>query len=205
MSIWRKKVVLGISPELVDQVRYKVKKLKEERDALKKEYYELIKRVGIVEGKIEGFASSLENFKKEIMESIVEKSKELITKEIRAEVGALKENETLIRKVKDEVSKLMKAQSDLEFTSSFQDYYQLIKLCIFIITNAEEGDKNLIKTLMKTIRMLVNDMKKNGFFEPAKNAIMVSLSNLKTYWDSKNEEIGMLIASEIDQLNKEVS
>ncbi len=203
MSIWRKKVIIGISPELVDQVRYKVKKLKEERDTLKKEYYDLMKRLAVIEGKIEAFSSTIENFKEEILDSVMAKSKEIIRKEINTELGDIKTNENLLNKIKDEVSKLMKSYSDLEYNFSFQDYYQLIKLCIFLITNSNE-DKNLIEAVMKTIKALIIDMNKNGFYKPAKEAIMISLSNLKTYWDSKNKEIGMIIQREIDEI-KEVN
>ncbi len=194
-EISKKKMIVGVSPELVNEVKAKVKKLKEEKEMLRKDYYELMDRMSIIEGKCDALEGTFKNFRGELKKVFLEDARSALEKE-----GG--EIHSKLVKLEGEVNKIKKTHDDFEYVSSFQDYYQLIKLCIYLITNASPNDYNLIKIIIGTIHSLINDMKRNNFWETGKDAIITSLLNLKSYWRSHDEKIAELIGNEINALQQ---
>ncbi len=202
MSLFKKKLVIGVNPELINNVKDKVKVLKESRDELSKKYDELIKKVSVVEGKCEAISDAFDGFKKSLMNEFLSEARKELRKELKSINDSINNNHSRILKVEDELIKINKARDDFEFTSSFQDYYQLIKFCIYFLTTIEPSNHSLITSLLQTIHSLIDDMRRNGFWSSGRDAIITSLINLKSYWRSKDERVESLISAEIDALEK---
>jgi len=194
-EISKKKMIIGVSPELVDEVKMKVKKLKDEKELLRKDYHELMNRMSLIEGKCDALEGTFKNFRADLKKSFMEDARQALKKEVGDVHSKLIKLETGLNSLK-------KTHDDFEYVSSFQDYYQLIKLCIYLITNASPNDYNLIKIIIGTIHSLINDMKRNNFWETGKDAIITSLLNLKSYWRSHDEKIAELIGNEINALQQ---
>jgi len=194
------KLIIGINPQLVNKVKNKVKKLKEEKEILRSDYHELIKKMSAVEGKTNAIDSTFKSFRKDLMTGFMEEARKTLKKEMKGTNDSIANNHSRVMKLENEVLKLSKTHDEFEFVSSFQDYYQLIKLCIYMITNAEPEQQTIIMLVLQTIHSLVDDMRRNGFWDAGKDAIITSLLNLKTYWRSKDERIENLIGAEVDAL-----
>ena len=229
------KIIVGVNPELVNEVKSKVSKIKKEKEALNNENQKLItrlsklesdtevrkqqlnslrsedeaqeseddelnKRLIRVEASCEAVKASFNNLKDELMTNFLSQAREELKKEVSKHSESVNNNHKELMKLSDELIKLGKEIDEKEFVSSFQDYYQLIKLCIFLITNAEAEDHGFIRLVLQTIHSLVDDMQVNGFWEAGEDAIITSLLNLKSYWRSKNQQIEELIGLEVDSL-----
>ncbi len=199
-TISENKSLIGVNPELVNSVKLKVKQLKDERDILKKDYDELIKRMSVVEGKCDAINDTFKNFKSDLMKDFLEEARKVLNKELKIQTDANNNNHKRIMKIEDELIKINKAHDDLEFISSFQDYYQLVKLCIYMITNASPSNHEFIALLLQTIHSMVDDMRRNNFWSTGRDAIITSLLNLKTFWRSRDSKVEGLIGAEIDAL-----
>jgi len=194
------KLVIGVNQELVDKVRLKVAKLKDEKEALKQSYDDLIKRMAMIEGKCDAIDATFKNFKDDLKTGFMDEARKELKKEMNSLIDAVKSNHTRTIKNEDEIMKLVKNQADAEFISSFQDNYQSIKLCIYMITNADPANHQLIIIMLQTIHSVVDDMRRNGYWDAGRDAVLTSLLNLKTYWRGRDERIENLIGAEIDAL-----
>ncbi|MFA5406640.1 MAG: hypothetical protein WC307_04765 [Candidatus Nanoarchaeia archaeon] len=194
------KMIIGINPELVSKVRDKVTKLKEEKEYLKHSYDDLIKRMAMVEGKCDAIDSTFKNFKDDLMSNFLVEARKELKKELGSVNESIKANQTRATRNEDELMKLIKKLSDAEFVSSFQDDYQSIKLCIYMITNSDPSNHSLIVILLQTIHSVIDEMRRNGYWTVGREAVLTSLLNLKTYWRGRDERVEALIGSEIDAL-----
>lgn len=203
----RKGKLVGIAPELMRDVKAKVKGIRDERDRLRKafedlddKYEDAISRMGVVEGKCKAIEASFKNFKDYLMGDFMNEARALLKKEMSLQSNAISANNNRILRIEDDFIKISKEQDDSKFLGSFNDYYQSIKAKIFFITNCEPTDHRLITIALQTIRSIVDDMRVNGYWETGRDAIVTSLLNLKTYWRSKDQRIENLIGVEIDAL-----
>lgn len=196
------KLVIGVNPELVDKVRIKVSKLREEKEILRKDYFELMKKMETVQSKCDVIESTFKNFRTEMINEFMQEARKELKKEIKSLNDSISNNHSRILKQENELIKLNKSVDEQEFANSFQDYYQLIKFCIYIMSNTEAENQDFIIIILQTVHSLIDDMRRNKFWDAGKDAVITSLLNLKTYWRSKDERIEQLIGSEIDALEK---
>lgn len=180
------RIILGINKELVNKLKDRVEKVRAQKDQLTATYKEVLERVKALDDKFE-------TIKKDVTSEFLNEAR----KELQEVINTYK---TRVSKAEDEVLKLSKTQEEFEFVSSFQDYYQLIKLCIYMITHTEASNQLMIKSLLSTIHSLAADMARNNFWTAGKDAILTSLLNLKTYWRSKDSKIEELIGNEVNAL-----
>ncbi len=197
-----KKILIGVNPELVNKVKDKVKRLKDEKSDLAKKYDELTDKMSAVEAKCEVIEKTFTNFKEALSKEFMIEAKKSLTKEMKSVNDSISNNHNRTMKNENELSKIGKELEEQAYYSSFQDYYQLIKLCIYLMTNAEPDHQDLVTLILQTVRSLVDDMRRNGFWETGRDAIITSLLNLKTYWRARDERVEAMIGLEVEALEK---
>lgn len=179
-------IILGVNRELVTKLKDKVEKVKAQRTELADKYKELVEHVKVLDGKFDAL-------KIELVKPFMDDARKELNDVINTYKSRISKNE-------EELIKISKAQEEFEYVSSFQDYYQLIKLCIYMMTHAENSNTPLIKLILNTIHSLASDMVRNNFWNSGKDAIITSLLNLKTYWRMKDNKIEELIGNEVKAL-----
>ncbi|MBD3312440.1 hypothetical protein GF352_03245 [archaeon] len=194
------KMVLGVNPELINKVKEKVRDIHTEKESLRESYEELIQRISAVEAKSNAIESTFNNFKEELMTDFMEQAKQELVRETKELKETISLNRSRMTKIDDELIKLSKEQEELEYMSSFQDDYQLIKFCIYLITNLDSNSQSIIMSILNTIHTICEEMISKGFWETGKDAIITSLYNLKSYWRAKDERVENLINNEIEAL-----
>jgi len=197
-----KKIIIGVNPELVNRVREKVSKLKDEKGALQKDYNELIQRMSMVEGKCDAIDATFKQFKNDLMNEFMEEARKNLKKEMKKLNDSISNNHSRIINTEEDLLKLTNDIKESEQMSLFQQYYQLIRFCIYMITNIDANNYPLIGLLLKTIHSLADDMRRNGFWESSSEAIITSMLNLKTYWRSRDERVESLIGAEVEALEQ---
>jgi len=194
------KMILGVNPELVNQVKSKVKGLKDEKSVLQKSYNELVMRMSQVEGKCDAIESTFKQFKDDLMTDFIEEARKALKKEMKRQDDSISGNHSRVIKLEDELLKLEKSIQESSYMSSFQQYYQLIRFCIYLLTNTQPGNYPMMSLILQTIHSLADDMRRNGYWETGREAIITSILNLKSYWRSRDERAESLIGAEVDAL-----
>ncbi len=202
-----RKIVMGVAPALMQDVKARVRAIKAERDELRMrseeledKYEDALNRLGVVEGKCKAVENSFNSFKDDLMTDFMEEARKVLKKEMKLQGDAVTATYRRVLRIEDDLMNINKDFDDLKFTTSFSDYYHLIKCLIFFMTNCESSDHRLITISLQTIRSIISDMRANGYWKSGKDAIITSLLNLKAYWRSKDERVENLIGVEVDAL-----
>jgi chromosome segregation ATPase len=196
------KVIIGINPDLIKQVKNKVKKIHEEKEVLRKDYKELSKKMGEVEQKYQDIQSKFNKFKKELTKDFMKEAKKVLEKDKDNIHQTVLDNQEKLNELINQLSIISRRQEDTDYVTPFQDYYQSIKLCMYLITNLDARDASLIYKLLRTIHSVSKEMISHGYWEASSDAVITSLVNLMNYWQSKDDRVAGLIRNEIHALKR---
>lgn len=199
--------IIGLSEKLVNKIETSIEKnkkekaqLKEEKRVLESKHEKTIARLSEVEGRCDEISKAFQSFKEDLGKDFLTEARKTLLKdadEIRETINTLRNR--MIR-MEDRLIDVNSDLKEIRVSYKFHDLYQSIKLLIYMIAGFDVGDHKIVTSLVQAINSIALEMRDEGYWESAKDAVITSLLEVKNSWRDKDPRITKIIDLGLEEL-----